>query len=114
MADDWSALMGPVDTDVDDLLGDTFQYSPGGAAPFADMQGFANPEEPEISLAGLDPMQDKPRIKVARSKIPQPGQAMRFIVPQLDAPPGTKWRPEQWARSTKGRYWIIELQKAVT
>ena len=59
-------------------------------------------------------MTDKPRIKVARSKIPKPSKDHRFEVPQLDAPAGTRFRPENWTRTTKGRYWVIELQKAVT
>jgi len=111
---DWSADIAETDDDVDELLGDTFQFSPGGGAPFTNMQGFANPEEPDISVDALDPITDKPRIKVSRRKIPTPSKEQRFIVPQLDAPPGTRWRPENWTRATKGRYWIIELQRAVT
>jgi len=111
---DWSTDIASTDDDVDEMLGDTVQFSPGGGAPFTDMQVFVNPEDPGVDFSAIDPLTDRPRLKVARSKIPTPAHAMRFIAPQLDAPAGTKWRPENWTRSTKGRYWIIELQKAVT
>lgn len=111
---DWSTEIADTDDDVDEELGDTFQFSPDGVAPFVPLNGFVNPEEADITTAALDPMTDKPRIKVSRRKIAQPSKSQRFLVPQLDAPAGTRWRPEQWGRVTRGRYWVIELQKAVT
>lgn len=111
---DWSTDIASTDDDVDEHLGDTFQFSADGIAPFTPLNGFVNPEEADITAAALDPMTDKPRIKISRRKLAVPSQANRFIVPQFDAPAGTKWRPEQWGRVTRGRYWIIELQKAVT
>lgn len=111
---DWSTDIAETDDDVDAELGDTFEFSPDGVQPFTPMNGFANPEEPDIGVDALDPMTDKPRIKVSRRKLAKPSKANRFIVPQLDAPAGTKWRPENWTRATRGRYWVIELQKAVT
>lgn len=110
---DWADDIASTDDDVDEMLGDAFQFSPATGQPFVEFKGFVNPDEPDIALSSIDPLSDKPRIKVSRSKLAVPSLVHRFIVPQI-APAPTKWRPEQWTLVTKGRYWLIELQKAST
>lgn len=110
---DWSQQMAEVDDDVDEELGDQFQFAPSAGDPFAPINGFVDPEDiivPSSGRGALDPMGTKPRIKVNRRKIAVPSQSHRFIVPQL-AQGLQVYKPENWGLSTKGRYWIIELQK---
>lgn len=108
----WRDDIASTDEDVDTLLGDDIEFSPGGAEPFVTIQGFANPTEMELGLAGLDPMDGKPRLKIAKRILPVPSAAHRFR--SVDLEPGVTWRPEQWVSGTRGRYWLIEVQKAVT
>lgn len=110
---DWSQDMAGVDDDVDDLLGDQFQFAPTPGDPFAPIMGFVDPEDIVVPASGrgaLDPMGQKPRIKISRRKIAVVSMDHRFIIPQM-ATGNQVYRPENWGLSTKGRYWIIEVQK---
>lgn len=114
---DWATQMADVDASVDAELGDEFQLSLDGLT-FTTISGFAYPPgaEIEVDFAGINPIAGQPRVMISKLLLagaePDP-DSHRFIVPQL-APAPTKWRPENWASVRAGRYWMIDLQKAVT
>lgn len=112
---DWSQRWAEADAQIDDGLGDTIEFAADGVA-YVSMQCFVFPPgaEADISFAPIDPLSGKPRILVAMAKIAEPSLAHRFKVPQLADPAVTLWRPENWTKVRGGRYWIMDIQKAVT
>lgn len=112
---DWAEQMADVDASVDAELGDEFEFAADGAS-FVTLHGFVFPpgSEAQIDFSPVDPISGKPRLKVAKSVIATPSKTHRFRIPQLADPDVTKWRPENWESTTASRYWLIDLQKAVT
>lgn len=112
---DWAERMAGPDEAIDDALGDEIEFAADGQN-YVPLKCFVYPAgvEAEISFANLDPISGKDRMLVAKAKIPVPTRAMRMKVPQLADPAQTHWAAENWVPVRAGRYWMIDLQKAVT
>lgn len=113
---DWSERFAAADAIVDAELGDKVEISIAGG-PFETLKCFVFPEgaEADIGYAPINPISGKPRMKVAVAKLAEPSKELhRFKIPQLADPELTKWRPENWTKIDSGRYWLIDIQKAVT
>ena len=112
---DWADKFAAADAVIDEKLGDEVEFASDGVT-FTPLKCFAFPKgaEAEISFAPLDPVDGVPRIKVARVRIDKPSKSHRFKVPQLEDPQVTKWSPGNWVKIENGRYWLIDLRKAVT
>lgn len=112
---DWADKFAGADAIIDEELGDEVEFASDGNT-FTPLKCFVFPKgaEADISFASVDPMDGVPRLKVAKARIAKPSKSHRFKVPQLEDPEVTKWSPGNWVAIEHGRYWLIDLQKAVT
>lgn len=107
--------MAAVDDAVDEQLGDEIELAIDGIS-FSKVKAFVfGPgSEIEIDFAPINPIEGRPRLKISKAVLSEPSKTNRFKVPQLENPDLAMWRPENWAQHTSGRYWMIDIQKAVT
>lgn len=113
---DWSEKFAAADALVDEELGDEIEFASDGVT-FEALKCFVYPEgaEADISYSPIDPVSGKPRLKIAVAKLAQPTKnPHRFKVPQLAPGAVIHWRAENWTKIDSGRYWLIDIQKAVT
>ena len=106
--------MADVDETAEAELGDEFTLAIDGVT-FVTIKGFVYPpgSEPQIGFGAIDPMQGKPRVKIAKAVLAQPSKANRLKIPQLADPLTTSFRPENWDLIDAGRQWIIDVQEAL-
>ena len=107
---DWDQASELMDDQVDETLGDTISYAANGVS-FSDIKGFVLFfGEPPV-LDGIDEiMGSRPRVKIARSKVPYPDPSHRLrCAKRLGA---HTFKPAGALPAEQGRYYIFDLEKA--
>jgi hypothetical protein len=105
---DYAAHAARMDAGVDSRLGDSISYDSG--AGFRSIKGFVIDVEPDtdMAIAGIDPLPQRKRIKIAIDVVPEVRQAHRIQSPLLGA--GT-FRPRAGRPRVEGRYNLFEVER---
>lgn len=107
---DWDQASQLMDETVDETLGDDIQYAANGVS-FAPLKGFVMfSGEPPV-LDGIDEiLGSRPRVKIAKSKVPYPDPDHRLRCPKRLGP--NTFRPAGAAPAEQGRYYIFDVEVA--
>lgn len=105
----WADQAQRMDRLVDKTLGDTILYATNGTT-FVPLDGFIIFPDEQIGGFGIDELNSRPQLKIAKELLPAITQTHRLTcVARLGA--GT-WRPSNKQPASQGRYWLVDIQKA--
>ncbi len=105
---DFAFYAAKMDAQAYQRLGDSISYSFDGGATWADIKVFPADREEGETIAGLEPLPRRKRVKVSMAIVARPSTTQHRLRFPGDA---ATYRPRTKSVQSAGRDWLFEVEK---